>query len=347
MRYNRLGRSGLFVSEVVLGTMTFGDDPDRPIACVPLERARELVARAIDAGVNLLDTADVYAGGRSEEIVGEVLRGRDDILVATKARFRMGDGSNDEGLTRHHLIRACEASLRRLRRDHIDLYYLHAWDGQTPLDETLGALEHLLQQGKIRYTACSNFAGWQLEKTIGVAQARGWRPLVSHQVCYSLLSRDAEAELIPSAIDADLGVFVWGPLAGGLLSGKYRRGVEGPEGARHSDPWREPLIPDWDRAYDIIETVVQIAADRGISASQVALAWILGRTGVTSVVIGARKPEQLIDNLGATDVQLSADERARLDAVSLPALTYPHWHQRNTAHVRLGDAERSLIGQYL
>ena len=347
MRYNRLGRSGLIVSEVVLGTMTFGDDPDRPLACVPLDAARELVARAVEAGVNLIDTADVYAGGRSEEIVGEILRGRDDVLVASKGRFRMGTGHNDEGLTRHHLIRACEASLRRLNRDHIDIYYLHEWDGLTPIDESLGALDHLLQQGKIRYAASSNFAGWQLAKTIGVAERRGLSRPVAHQIFYSLLGRDAEAELLPLAVDDDHGVFVWGPLAGGLLSGKYARGVEGPAGARHSVPWREPPIADWDRAYDVIETVAAIAREREVSSAQVALAWVLGRTAVTSVILGARSLTQLDDNLGAVDIQLSPDDRARLDAVSLPTLPYPHWHQRNTAYARLGAPELSLISQHV
>lgn len=335
------------MSEVVLGTMTFGDRADRPVACVPLEDARRLVEQALEAGVNLIDTADLYAAGRSEEIVGEILDGRDDVLVSTKARFKMGDGPNDEGLTRHHLIRACEASLRRLRRDHIDLFYLHEWDGLTPLDETLAALDLLETQGKIRYAGCSNFAGWQLAKTMGVAALNSWRPLVSHQVFYSLLGRDAEFELLPSAIDHDLGVLAWGPLAGGLLSGKYRRGAAGPDGARHSGPWREPPIYDWDRAYAVIDAVVAVAEDHEVSPAQVALAWLLGRQGITSVVLGARTEAQLADNLSATELVLTDTDLADLESASRPDLPYPHWHQRNMAHARLGVAELSLIARYL
>ena len=303
---------------------------------------------ALDAGVNVIDTADIYTAGASEEIVGQALEGRRDrLLVATKARFAMGRGPNDAGLSRHHLIQACEASLRRLRTDHIDLYQLHEWDGQTPLEETLGALEHLLQSGKVRYVGCSNFAGWQVTKALGIAARERLPRFVSQQVYLSLQERSAEYEIVPSAIDQGLGLLIWSPLAGGLLSGKYRRGQPPPEGARHASEWSEPPVYDEDKLYDTIEVLVEVAEAHGVSAAQVALAWLLGRPGVTSLVIGARTEEQLADNLAAASLELSAEERERLEQVSRPPLIYPFWHQRASASDRLGEADLSLIGPYL
>jgi aryl-alcohol dehydrogenase-like predicted oxidoreductase len=296
----------------------------------------------------VIDTADIYTTGASEEIVGQALEGRRDrLLIATKARFAMGKGPNDAGLSRHHLIEACEASLRRLRTDHVDLYQLHEWDGQTPLEETLAALEHLLQSGKVRYVGSSNFAGWQVTKALGIATRDGLPRFVSQQVYLSLQERSAEYEIVPSALDQGLGLLIWSPLAGGLLSGKYRRGQPPPEGARHTSEWSEPPVYDEDKLYDTIEVLVEVAEAHGVSAAQVALAWLLARPGVTSLVVGARTEEQLTDNLAAASLELSAEEHERLEQVSRPPLIYPFWHQRASASERLSEADLSLIGPYL
>ena len=348
MEYRQLGRSGLRVSKLTLGTMGFGGGGAfRAVGDTQLEGARRQIDMALDAGVNLIDTANIYSRGRSEEIVGEALDGRrDKVLLATKARFAMGPGPNDAGLSRHHLIEACEASLRRLRTDHIDLYQVHEWDGQTPIEETLGALEHLIQSGKVRYVGCSNFAGWQVTKALGTAARTGLPAYVSQQVYLSLQERSAEYEIVPSAIDQGLGLLIWSPLAGGLLSGKYRRGVEPPPGTRHATEWSEPPIYDEDKLYDTIDVLVAIAADRGVSPARVALAWLLARPGISTAIIGARTDEQLADNLAAAELELTTEEHGRLEEVSRPPLLYPFWHQRTNARERLSPADLSLIGQY-
>ena len=317
MWYRQLGASGLRVSVLTMGTMTFGGAGGfASVGSTDLEGARRQVDRCLEAGINLIDTADVYSDGLSEEILGQVLEGRrDDVLVATKARMPMGDGPNDAGLSRHHLIRACEASLRRLRTDRIDLYQVHEWDGQTPLEETLQALDDLVHAGKVRYVGCSNYAGWQLMKALGIAERRGLTRFVSQQIHYTLQAREAEYELLPISVDQGLGVLVWSPLAGGLLSGKYRRGEAGPEGSRLLSGWDEPPIRDQDKLYDVVEVLVEVAKERGASPAQVALSWLLERPAVTSLVIGARTSEQLADNLGAAD--------------------------------RLGPADLALLGPYL
>jgi aryl-alcohol dehydrogenase-like predicted oxidoreductase len=259
----------------------------------------------------------------------------------------MGDGPNDAGLSRHHLVVQCEASLRRLRTDHIDLYQVHEWDGQTPLSETLQALDDLVRAGKVRYVGCSNYAGWQLMKALGVAEREGLGRFCSQQIHYTLPAREAEYELLPIAIDQGLGVLVWSPLAGGLLSGKYRRGAPGPEGSRLLSGWDEPPVRDQDKLYDIVDVLVAVAAARGASPAQVALAWLLDQPAVTSVIVGARTSEQLTDNLGAASLSLTADELARLEQVSRPPLLYPYWHQAKTAADRLGPADLSLLGPHL
>jgi aryl-alcohol dehydrogenase-like predicted oxidoreductase len=349
MEYRQLGRSGLRISRLTLGTMSFGGRGQfRNVGEVALDGARRQIAMAMDAGVNLIDTADIYSTGASEEIIGEALKGRrDDVLLATKARFAMGPGPNDAGLSRHHLIEACEASLRRLQTDHIDLYQVHEWDGQTPLEETLGALDHLVSSGKVRYVGCSNYAGWQVMKALGIARERGLPEFVSQQVYLSLQERSAEYEIVPSAIDQGLGLLIWSPLAGGLLSGKYRRNEPPPEGTRHASEWSEPPVYDVDRLYDTIEVLVEIAGARGVSAAQVALAWLLARPGVSTVIVGARTEEQLADNLAAEALELSPDEQARLEAVSRPPLIYPFWHQRASASDRLSAADLSLIAPHM
>lgn len=346
MEYRQLGRSGLRVSKLTLGTMTFGGRGEfGRVGTTDLEGARRQIDMARDAGVNVIDTADMYSAGASEEIIGQALSGRrDDLLLATKARFPMGPGPNDAGLSRHHLIEACDASLRRLQTDHIDLYQLHEWDGQTPLEETLSALEQLVQSGKVRYVGCSNFAGWQLMKALGVADLKGLPRFVSQQVYLSLQERSAEYEIVPSALDQGLGLLIWSPLAGGLLSGKYRRGQPPPPGARHAGEWDEPPVYDEDRLYDTIEALIAIAENRGVSAAQIALAWLLARPGITSVVVGARTDEQLADNLAAATLELFAEEREQLERVSRPPLIYPHWHQQKTAADRLSAADLSLLG---
>jgi aryl-alcohol dehydrogenase-like predicted oxidoreductase len=349
MEYRQLGRSGLRISRLTLGTMTFGGSGGfANVGTTDLEGARRQIDMALDAGVNLIDTADIYSSGAAEEILGEALRGRRErVLIASKARFAMGSAPNDAGLSRHHLIEACEASLRRLQTDHIDLYQVHEWDGQTPLEETLGALEHLLQAGKVRYVGCSNYAGWQVMKALGIAARTGLPAFVSQQVYLSLQERSAEYEIVPAALDQGLGLLIWSPLAGGLLSGKYRRGQAPPEGARHASEWQEPPVYDEDKLYDTIEVLVDVAEGRGVSAAQVALAWLLARPAITSVIIGARTDEQLADNLAAATLELSTEEQARLEAVSRPPLIYPFWHQRASASDRLSSADLSLIAPHL
>ena len=349
MEYRSLGRSGLRVSALAMGTMTFGGTGEfADVGSTGVVEARRQVDMCLEAGINLIDTADVYSGGLSEEIVGEVLDGRrDQVLLATKVRMPMGEGPNDAGLSRHHVISGCEASLRRLRTDHIDLYQVHEWDGQTPLEETLEALDLLVSSGKVRYVGASNYTAWQLMKALGTAERAGLPRFVSQQIYYSLQAREAEYELIPLAVDQGLGVLVWSPLAGGLLSGKYRRDREAPAGSRQLTDWGEPPVYDQEGLYDIIEALVGIGAEHGVSAAQVALAYTLGKPAVTSLVIGARTSEQLADNLAAASVTLTDAERAQLDKVSAPPLIYPYWHQARTASDRLSPADLTLLGPHL
>jgi len=350
MEYRQLGHSGLRISALTLGTMTFGGRGGfSAVGATDIEGARRQVDMCLDAGVNLIDTADVYSGGLAEEITGEVIKGRrDTLLLSSKVRMTMGDGPNDAGLSRQHIIAGCEASLRRLGTDHIDIYHVHEWDGQTRLEETLSALNSLVASGKVRYLAASNFAGWQLMKALAVADSHGFERFAAQQVYYSLEARDAEYELVPLAVDQGLGILVWSPLAGGLLSGKYRRAGSPESGTRQvSGTWSEPPVRDQEKLYDTVEVLVDIAGAHGASPAQVALAWLLGRPAVTSVIIGARTDEQLIDNLGGASLLLSADERAALDKVSAPDLIYPYWHQRNTAADRLGPADLALLAQHL
>ena len=349
MEYRLLGRSGLKVSTLTVGTMTFGGKGwARTVGDLGVNDARRLVDLCLDTGVNLIDTADVYSQGVSEDIIGEITGGKrkNGVLIATKARFPMGDGPNDAGSSRHHLIRACEASLKRLKTDVIDLYQLHEWDGQTPLEETMEALDMLVRQGKVRYIGCSNFSGWHIMKALGVSVADHRQRFVSQQIHYTLESRDAEYELLPISIDQGLGVLVWSPLAGGLLSGKHRRNKTA-AGSRQLAGWDEPPIRDEDRLWAIVDALVDIAENRSVSAAQIALAWLIGRKAVTSVIIGGRTEAQFRDNLASADLVLSDEERQRLDTVSAPPVLYPYWHQLRTATDRLGDADLSLLGPYI
>ena len=348
MDYRQLGRSGLKISALTMGTMTFGGKgPFAKVGNTDVAGARRQIDMCVAAGVNIIDTADVYSNGLSEEIVGQAIGDkRDSLIVATKARFPMGDGPNDRGLSRYHLVNACEASLRRLKTDRIDLYQLHEWDGLTPLEETLEALDMLVKSGKVRYVGASNYSGWHLMKALGIAAREKLPAFVSQQIHYTLQAREAEQELIPITLDQGLGILVWSPLAGGLLSGKYRRGKAQPEG-RKLNEWTEPPVHDEAKLYDIVDVVVSIAESHGVSGAEVALAWLLGRPGVASVIVGARTEEQLASNLKAADLVLPAADRARLDKVSQTPLAYPYWHQAQTASDRLGPADLSLIGPHL
>jgi aryl-alcohol dehydrogenase-like predicted oxidoreductase len=349
MEYRQLGSSGLRVSALTLGTMTFGGrDKFALVGDTDVAGATRQVDICLDRGVNFVDTANVYSAGVCEEIVGQAIKGkRDRVVLATKARMPMGDGPNDAGLSRHHLIAECENSLRRMQVDHIDLYQVHEWDGQTPLEETLEALDTLVRSGKVRYVGASNYAGWQLMKALGAADRHGYQRFVTQQIYYSLEARDAEYELVPLAVDQGIGILVWSPLGGGLLSGKFRRGDKGLEGSRALTDWAEPPVRDAEKLLDTIEVLVEIGEAHDVSAAQVALAWLLGRPGVVSLIVGARTDEQLEDNLAAAELQLSDDERGRLEEVSRPPLIYPHWHQAKTARDRLGPADLALLDPYL
>lgn len=342
MEYRYLGRSGLKVSAVTMGTMTFGGGGAfAATGTTQLAEARRLIDLCIDAGVNLLDTANVYSQGLSEEIIGEALDGKrkGDVLIASKVRMRMGDGPNAEGLSRHHIMRQCEASLKRLRTDVIDIYYLHEWDGMTPLEETLAAVETLIAQGKVRYVGCSNFSAWHIMKGLAISDRNAWPRFVTQQIHYTLEAREAEYELVPVSVDQGLGILVWSPIAGGLLSGKYRRGQPT---SRQAKGWKEPPIRDEDRLWRIVDVLAEIAGARGVSAAQVALAWLLGRPAVTSLVVGGTSEAQFRDNVAAVSLALTDEERRRLDEVSAPPLLYPYWHQHATARGRFGPADFDL-----
>lgn len=344
MEYRTLGRSGLKVSAITMGTFTFGGKGAfGMVGQQGVREARRLVDLCIDHGVNVFDTANMYSTGLSEEILGEVLDGRrEKVLVTSKARMRIGEGPNDEGASRFHLIRECERSLKRLRTDYIDIYYMHEWDGTTPVDEKMAALDTLVQQGKVRYVGCSNYSGWHIMKSL-MASERDRRPrFVTQQIHYTLEAREAEYELLPISVDQGLGVLVWSPLAAGLLTGKHRRGKPTPEGSRQSAGWTEPPIRDEERLWSIVDVLVEIGDSRDVSAAQVALAWLLSRPAVSSLVVGGRNEAQFIDNFGAVSLRLSAGEMARLNAVSQVPLIYPYWHQRNFATDRFCEADWAL-----
>jgi aryl-alcohol dehydrogenase-like predicted oxidoreductase len=326
--------------------MTFGGlGGFKPVGSTDVETAKRLVSMCVQHGVNLIDTANIYSAGLAEEILGQALAGhRDEVYIATKVGLHTGNGPNQGGCSRCYIISQCEESLRRLQTDHIDLYQLHRWDGITALDETLGALADLVHTGKVRYVGCSNYSAWHLMKAIGVAERHRFPRFASQQIHYSLQAREAEYELLPAAVDQRLGSLIWSPLAGGLLSGKYRRHAQAPLGSRHTIGWSEPPVYDRERLYDIIDVLVKIADKREASPARVALAYVLGRPGVTSVVVGARTEEQFLDNLGAAELELEPAELADLDSVSAPPLIYPYWHQAKTLGDRLSSADAVLHG---
>jgi aryl-alcohol dehydrogenase-like predicted oxidoreductase len=339
------------VSALTLGTMGFGTSGSfERVGTVDLAGAKDQVARCLDAGVNLFDTADMYSRGGSEEVLGQAIGDRrNDVLIATKVRFPMSDGPNDAGLSRHHIVRSCEASLRRLGTDWIDLYQLHERDGVTPPEETLEALDMLIRQGKVRYVGVSNFAAWQVMKYLGIAEREHLPAFVCQQIHYSLLSRDAEYELIPMSIDEGLGNLVWSPLAGGMLTGKYRRGGQSEGTVRYDklDENAEPPVHDPEELFDVVDVILGIAEQHNVSAAQVSLAYLLGKPNITSLVIAGRTSEQLADNLAAMELALTPEDIDALDAATEPRLIYPFWHHLACAADRLSPGDLSLLGRRL
>lgn len=329
MQYRQLDPSGLFVSELCLGTMTFGGSEGMwgQIGQLRQDEADVLVKNAVDAGVNFIDTANIYAGGESERILGKAIRNlgldRDDLVIATKVLGPMGEGPNARGASRKHIMDQCKASLERLQLDHIDLYQIHGFDPATPLVETLEALNTLVQHGHIRYIGLSNWAAWQIVKAIGIAEARQLAPILSLQAYYTLAGRDLEREVVPMLKSEGMGLMVWSPLAGGFLSGKYSREDEKSADGRRANFDFPPV--NRDRGYAVVDAMRPIAEAHGVSVAQIALAWLLHQQAVTSVIIGAKRPDQLADNLAAVDVRLSEDELATLDAVSALPAEYPGW----------------------
>ena len=331
MEYRQLGGSGLMVPVLSFGTATFGGGNEffSVWGSTQVAEATRLVDLALDAGVTLFDTADAYSGGLSEEILGQAIGDRrDKVLIATKACFRSEPGPNGQGTSRHHLLRACEASLRRLKTDYIDLYQLHGFDAMTPIEETLRALDDLVRSGKVRYIGCSNFSGWHLMKSLAISEKYGLPRHVSHQAYYSLAGREYEWELMPLAIDQKVGTMIWSPLAGGRLTGKVRRNQPIPQNARASSNAETAQSGNDEALYKTVEAMDAIAAETGKTLSQIALNWLLQRPTVSTIVFGARNEEQLKENFGAVGWNLTTEQVARLDAASAIPMIYPYWHQR-------------------
>ncbi|PWV77299.1 aldo/keto reductase [Halomonas sp. A11-A] len=327
MQYRQLGQSGLLVSELCFGTMSFGAKGYwEVVGGLDQAAAQRLVDIAIDGGINFFDTADVYSHGLSEEILGKTLKGkRDQVVLATKVRGRMSANINDVGLSRHHIIQSCENSLKRLATDYIDLYIVHSFDFMTPLEETLSALDDLVRQGKVRYLGCSNYFAWQLMKALSISERKHLEKFISLQAHYSLVARDVEYELVPLCEDQGLGLTPWSPLAGGFLTGKYPRDNPKAHEGRRSREEQNFLQLDEDRAYAILDEVQRIATERDVSPAQVSLNYLLRKPAVSSVLIGATRPEQLKDNLNTVAWSLTPEEVAGLDAVSEPPRMYPKW----------------------
>jgi aryl-alcohol dehydrogenase-like predicted oxidoreductase len=330
MEFRQLGYSGLKVPAISFGTGTFGGAGEffKAWGSSDVAEATRLVDICLEAGVNLFDTADIYSQGVSEEILGKAVEGRrNQVLISTKATFPMGEGPNDKGSSRYHLIEACEASLRRLGTDHIDIYHLHGFDALTPAEEVLSTLDTLVKSGKVRYIACSNFSGWHLMKSLSVSERYGWARYVGHQVYYSLVSREYEWELMPLALDQKVGALVWSPLGWGRLTGKIRRGQPLPAESRlHKTAEQGPPIPE-EHLYKVVDALDEIAKETEKSIPQVALNWLLQRPTISTVIIGARNEEQLRQNLAAAGWNLTADQVARLDKASEVKRIYPYWHQ--------------------
>jgi aryl-alcohol dehydrogenase-like predicted oxidoreductase len=330
MEYRQLGYSGLKVPVLSFGTGTFGGSNEffEAWGKTDVAEATRLVDICLDAGVNLFDTANIYSTGKSEEILGKAIKGkRNRLLISTKATFRMADGPNELGSSRHHLIQACEDSLRRLGVEHIDIYHMHGFDALTPVEETLKTLDTLVQCGKVRYIACSNFSGWHLMKSLAVSERYGWARYVGHQVYYSLIGREYEWELMPLGADQKVSALIWSPLGWGRLTGKIRRGAKLPEVSRlHKTGDVGPQMPD-EYLYKVVDALDEMAKETGKSVPQIALNWLLQRPTVANVIIGARNEQQLRDNLGSVGWNLTREQVARLDKTSEVAAIYPYWHQ--------------------
>jgi aryl-alcohol dehydrogenase-like predicted oxidoreductase len=332
MEYRTLGRSGLKVPVLSFGTGTFGGTNEffEKWGATDVKEASRLIDICLDYGLNLFDTADVYSMGASEEILGGALKGRrDKALISTKATFSTGDGPNETGSSRYHLIEACNASLKRLGADHIDIYFMHGFDALTPVDETLSALDNLIQSGKVRYIGCSNFSGWHVMKSLATSEKYGLARYVVYQGYYSLVGRDYEWELMPLGLDQGLGLMVWSPLGWGRLTGKIRRGQKPKEGriAAGGETGGPEVAEEY--LYTVVDALDEVAKESGKTVSQIALNWLLQRPSVCNIVVGARNEEQLKQNLGATGWNLNADQVAKLDAASAKTPTYPYWHQVN------------------
>ena len=328
MKYRLLGKTGLYVSEMCLGTMTFGSEGFwKVMGGLGQEPVNTLVGQAFEQGINFFDTANVYAIGQSESLVGQAFQDlrlpRDQFVIATKATGSMDESPNGRGQSRYHLMNSLDASLKRLQLDHVDLYQLHGFDPLTPLEETLSTLSDMVRSGKVRYVGLCNLAAWQVMKALAISDRRGWAPFASVQAYYTLAGRDLERELLPLIRDQQLGLMVWSPLAGGLLSGKFDRDGKGPGGSRR-DTFDFPPV-DKPRAFACVDAMRPIAARHGVSVAQVALAWLLAQPAVSSVIIGAKTVEQLTDNIAATRLALSADDTATLDQVSQLPAEYPGW----------------------
>ncbi|MCF0063631.1 aldo/keto reductase [Dyadobacter chenwenxiniae] len=341
MEYRQLGASGLNVPVLSFGTGTFGGGGDffKAWGNTQTDEAARLVNLCLDAGITLFDTANVYSQGLSEEILGKAIIGlRDKIILSTKATFKMGSGPNDFGSSRFHLIKSCEDSLRRLKTDYIDIYHMHGFDGNTPVEETLSALNDLITAGKVRYIACSNFSGWHLMKSLSVSEKYGWSRYIAHQAHYSLISREFEWELMPLGVDQNIGTIVWSPLSAGRLGGKYRRGQPIPPEGRIAQGGGEGPEVSEEFFFHLIDVLDEVAAETEKTVAQVALNWLLQRPTVSNVVIGARNEEQLRQNLGAVGWNLNLEQVKKLDAASDKSPVYPYWHQRkNTALNPLPD----------
>lgn len=330
MEYRQLGSSGLMVPALSLGTGTFGGTNEffKRWGSADVKEASRMVDISIEAGVNFFDTADVYSSGASEEILGQALKGRrDQALISTKATFTTGTGPNDKGSSRHHLIKACEASLKRLGTDYIDTYFMHGFDAITPVDETLRALYQLIQDGKVRYIGCSNFSGWHLMKSLATSEKMGLNKYVVYQGYYSLLNREYEWELMPLGLDQRVGLMVWSPLGWGRLTGKIRRGQKATEGRIQSGGSVGGPEVNEEFLFSVVDVLDVIAKETGKTVSQVSLNWLLQRPTVSNIVVGARTEEQLKQNLGAIGWKLTADQIERLDAATKKAPIYPYWHQ--------------------
>jgi aryl-alcohol dehydrogenase-like predicted oxidoreductase len=343
MEYRQLGGSGLEVPVLSFGTATFGGSGDffKAWGSTQADEATRLINLCLDAGLNFFDTADVYSQGLSEEILGKAIYGkRDKLLISTKATFRFGEGPNNQGSSRFRLLKQVEDSLRRLKTDYVDIYHMHGFDGNTPVEETLRALDDIIASGKVRYIAASNFSGWHLMKSLATSDKYGWNRYVGHQVYYSLINREYEWELMPLGIDQKVGAIVWSPLAAGMLGGKYRRNQPYPSDSRVAQGGSP--IPDAsinkEVLYNIVDVLDEVAKETGKTVAQVAINWLLQRPTVSSIIIGARNEDQLKQNLAAVGWNLTTDHVKKLDQASERHTIYPYWHQRQ--NVKLNPLPR-------